>query len=459
MSDSTKSIFLLLPTGITVRNFLTTGVIDELILRNSIKIIIFTFSPIDFIQYRPENDKIIIKKLSKRRIFTLSNILHVILKRRFFKINETASTKILSKGPLFPKEHNYFIEYLLSQPFPKSRVIYGWLRRILGFLNGFPSHVKDNFDYYKPSLVISTHPIANNETEFLQCAKKLRVNTIGMIKSWDNLTTKGYLPVVTNHFIVWNEVMQKEMMRMHNIPKSMVTITGVPQFDSYSDCNNMVEKEDFFSNLGLNLDKKTILYFTSPASIAPEDPEILLKLHESFLIEKKDNVQIIVRLHPLDSIQRYEKINKNMEQNLSFQVPGGSLKGDANFRMQDPMFINELRDTLFYSDVTINTCSSTSLDAVAMDRPVINIAFDLQEKPYLRSCKRYYDFDHFQPILKTGATKLALSFKELTKLIIRYFENPELENKEREQLRSTMCYQIDGQSSKRIADSIMEQLD
>ena len=126
----------------------------------------------------------------------------------------------------------YFIEYLLSQPFPKSRFIYGWLRRILGFLNGFPSHVKEYFDYYKPSLVISTHPIANNETEFLQCAKKLGVNTIGMIKSWDNLTTKGYLPVVTNHFIVWNQVMQKEMMRMHNIPKSKVTITGVPQFDS-----------------------------------------------------------------------------------------------------------------------------------------------------------------------------------------------------------------------------------
>ena len=158
-------------------------------------------------------------------------------------------------------------------------------------------------------------------------------------------------------------------------------------------------------------------------------------------------------------MQRYTFIQQSIYDNITFQIPGRDLNGDGNYRMHDPMFINELRDTMFYSDVTINTCSSTSLDAVAMDRPVINIAFDLEKKDYLKSCKRYYDFEHFQPILKTCATKLASSFDELINLIFRYIKDPGLESEERKQLRNIMCYEVDGLSSKRIADAIFNNLE
>ena len=158
-------------------------------------------------------------------------------------------------------------------------------------------------------------------------------------------------------------------------------------------------------------------------------------------------------------MQRYKNIQKFALSNLVFQVPGGRIDGDANYRMQDPMFINELRDTLFHSDVVINTCSSISLDATAMNKPVINIGFDLEQKEYLFSIKRYYDFNHFKPVVETGATKLALCFNELIHFILRYLNNPELENEERAQLRHNMCYKVDGQSSKRIADTFIRQLD
>ena len=94
-----------------------------------------------------------------------------------------------------------------------------------------------------------------------------------------------------------------------------------------------------------------------------------------------------------------------------------------------------------------------------MNKPVINISFDLEPKEYLFSVKRYYDFNHFKPVVETGATKLALSFNELIHFIVRYFNNPELENEERAQLRNTMCFQVDGQSSKRIVDAFIRQLD
>ena len=54
-----KTIFFLLPNGITVRNFLNTGIIDALILKENIRLVIFTSSPSAFDKYRNKN--IIIK--------------------------------------------------------------------------------------------------------------------------------------------------------------------------------------------------------------------------------------------------------------------------------------------------------------------------------------------------------------------------------------------------------------
>ena len=72
-------------------------------------------------------------------------------------------------------------------------MIYKSLKWCVGRLCGVSSKIAKQFEYYKPCLVVSTHPTAMNEAEFLHCAKKLRLKTIGLIKSWDILTTKGYL--------------------------------------------------------------------------------------------------------------------------------------------------------------------------------------------------------------------------------------------------------------------------
>ena len=204
--------------------------------------------------------------------------------------------------------------------------------------------------------------------------------------------------------------------------------------------------------------KRLCFNATSPESIGPEDVEILRELAIVLSEKQEHNVQIIVRLHPIDSIKRYESLQELNLIKMVFQVPGAHLGEDANMRLMDPMFISELRDTLFHSDVTINTCSSTTLDAVAMNKPVVNIGFDLKPREYYKSCRRYYKFDHFQPILKSKATKIASSFDELINLILQYISRPNLEDKQRAELRKVMCYKVDGKSSKRITNALLEQL-
>ena len=451
-----KTIFFLLPNGITVRNFLNTGIIDELISKKNIRLVIFTSSPLAFDKYN-NNEKVIIKLFIKKRKISLSGLLNIILRRRFYKVNQTVSNKILSKGPLFPENHNKIIEYLLSQPFPKSKIIYNTLRLIVRKIKGFRPEILKVFKKYEPSLVISTHPISMDEYEYLSCANKLGIRTIGIIKSWDNLTTKGYIPVKLDHYLAWNEIIKNEIINIHHVQESQISVTGIPQFDLYFDKKNMIKRDIFFKKIMLDPNKRTIFFATSPSSIGPEDPDIIFEKMCFFKNNKIKNIQVIARLHPLDSIERYKKLKESKFPNLIFQIPGENFNSKVN-GIINPEFITELRDTLFYSDVTVNTCSTTSLDAVAMDKRVINIAFDLKPRKYYRSCRRYYDFDHFKPILNSGATKLASNFDEYVNLIFRYLKKSELEKKQRKNLRELMCYKVDGQSSLRIADAFLKQL-
>src|SRR3989344_714217 len=47
------------------------------------------------------------------------------------------------------------------------------------------------FARYRPDMLFATDMFHNDDTHFLAEAKKRGVRTIGMIRSWDNITTKG----------------------------------------------------------------------------------------------------------------------------------------------------------------------------------------------------------------------------------------------------------------------------
>ena len=118
-----------------------------------------------------------------------------------------------------------------------------------------------------------------------------------------------------------------------------------------------------------------------------------------------------------------------------------------------------LRDTLAFSDVVVNTASTISIDAISLDKPVVNIAFDLHEREYFRSVRQYFNRVHFQLVVKSGASKLAGSFDELVSHVRRYLANPELEPEQRACFAETMCHKVDGRSAERIASFLLQELD
>jgi CDP-glycerol glycerophosphotransferase (TagB/SpsB family) len=111
-------------------------------------------------------------------------------------------------------------------------------------------------------------------------------------------------------------------------------------------------------------------------------------------------------------------------------------------------------------DVLINMASTLTLDACCFDKPVIAVSFGvLQDERTGKDLSYFlYEADHFQDVLNTGAVDLVRSENDLFQSIDAYLTHPERKKEERKKLLEKMCYKVDGQSSKRIADEILSMI-
>jgi CDP-glycerol glycerophosphotransferase (TagB/SpsB family) len=339
---------------------------------------------------------------------------------------------------------------LLAYPFPRSIWLYKLIRKLERYSVKTPKKITDLFELYKPCAVISTRPNHLEDYFYLFHASKLMVPTLGVIKSWDNVTTKGYMPVRCDKCTVWNDSMARSLSILHNYLVNDVVVTGAPQFDIYAEEINIL-RSVFFDSIGLNTKKKTVLYATSPPSINSDDPEILRDLSQALF---EENIQIIARLHQMDDLERYVNISNP---NLVFQVSGsGMCSVNTDARLCSKEFLNELRDTIYFSDLVVNTFSTITLDAVALNRPVININFDFKKKKYSNSVTRFNSFVHYQQIFSTGAAIQAKSFNELLNLIKNMSTISKISERERDQIKEELCYRVDGNSTQRLVEVIVE---
>ena len=105
--------------------------------------------------------------------------------------------------------------------------------------------------------MISTHPTSVYEINYTSLAAKKRVPIFGIIKSFDNITSKGFMPVMPNYVSVWNKQMQEELIKIHSIKNKLIHISGAPQFDIYK--NFSPKNSVNFAKNGLSGKKKIVL--------------------------------------------------------------------------------------------------------------------------------------------------------------------------------------------------------
>jgi len=449
----TKTIFITSFHGLLSR-VLGGGVLGGLLKNKNVKIVIFC---LDFKKnyYEKEfgSDRVIIeiingKTLPPRALF---------FQKIAFKLLLTKTTKIQTYSDLVEKKK--YLQFVLRRvmSFLGSFKLTRELFRFIYFYFSKNDFFSEYFDKYKPDLIFSMDCKHMFDSQLILEAKKRKIKTIGMVRSWDNLTAKGVLRVIPDNLIVYNQIIKEEAVKYSDVDSDSIYVSGIPNYDMYTNEKRM-PRRDFLKKINVSDKRKIILFAPTGNHYSKTDSQIMEILDNS--IKKNlipNNTHIIVRFPPGDFVD-----TKNFQPGTNFSydfvVPDTKLDNikDNEMTLEKSLY---LADLIYYSDVVVAGPSTILVDAIALNKPSIAVGFDgFENKKYYESIKRLFDYSHMNKLLFTGAIKLAKNELELLKFINEYLNNPDLNKKERQDAINQQCFKLDGKSSQRISEFILSKI-
>lgn len=370
----------------------------------------------------------------------------------FFR--DLALAAIKTKSLRLMRQRGMGIERPLMQKLlffaPAIRPLIPFLYRLI-----MPAHsFHDLFLKYKPDLIFSTDVFSSNDCRLMREAVVHGVPTLGMIRSWDNLTTKGGFRVISERLVAHNEIASDEAAKFHGINPAIITKIGVPHYDRYLQ-GATVPRAEFLESLGLSTDGRYIVYAPIGDRIMKVGERVQQSTFDKDAIEALDKtlptgIALIVRLPPTDTVTVGRSL---FSPRVIFQEPGvrfgegvTAVRGSEMSRADDNLLLN----TLYHASLLINPFSSLCLDALVLDRPVVVPHFDFHPVSFVQSIKRLQEFEHFRPIMESPGVKVVNSAKELESAICDYLANSVLDHEARRFLAEKECFKLDGRSSERL---------
>lgn len=241
-----------------------------------------------------------------------------------------------------------------------------------------------------------THQRAIKAGPYFLAAKKLDIQTLTVIYSWDNLP-KARLALRADKYLVWSSLMKKQLELFYpDIKEHKILITGTPQFEFYADTKNIIPKDVFYNTYGLDPAKKIICFSGDDEHTSPNDPvyldDLATNISES---TKSSEYQIVFRRCPVDVSGRYNWVLKKFP-DLIIDMPPQWNFNSAIWTAVYPLFedVKLLVSLAYYADVVINLGSTMAFDFAMFNKPCIYIAYDPVKNPKT-SVKTIYGFEHF----------------------------------------------------------------
>lgn len=450
-----KTVFIILTRGMMVRNILRSGTLA--ILQKKYRVILFF----------PENEKTAFPEYLREELTSESTLIEIVLRVNHSRIYRLfcALTKYLTPSASFFVYLRIGNVRNLAQPawkqFLKGKffALIGsihWLKKLVRYVETrcFTTHEYAHyFETYQPSVVFGTSIVSSIDIDFMKEARSRGIATLGMTKGWD-LTTKMLYRFVPDRIAVLNEPMKQSIIDVQKIDGDRIDITGFPQFDAYTNPSLVIDRSTFLTSLGLD-PKRKVIFFGSEGVWAPNDPNIAETL--AMWINTPGmlpyDCSLIIRPHYTDiKNQTFEFLRAQPNVYVDDKLNRVDFFLDNWDPRQDEVI--HLANILKWSDMLVTVASTLTLDMVCFDKPIINVAYNALLHQGADVTVRLYEMDHYQWVLNTQGVSLVYSDQELLTAINQYFADPTIKHGEREVLRASLCYRVDGQSSLRLANAI-----
>jgi glycosyltransferase involved in cell wall biosynthesis len=222
----------------------------------------------------------------------------------------------------------------------------------------------------------------------------------------------------------------KELLtKMSVYPGNSVVVTGQPRYDFLDYADKIYSKEKFLKRYSINPNHKIILWATA---FHGQDDEGNIKDFKAVfkMIQSIKNTTLVIKPHPRDEKRHIKTIKHYLsDYKISAVVSPGS---------------SDTYEQLFFCDLMITRVSTTAMEAVALNKPVI--VLDLNYKSdiigYVEEgvALGVYKADDLKPTIE----KLLRDDSELAKNRERYIEK--------------YLYKIDGKATERVINLIEEMI-
>lgn len=460
----TKTILLPVYNGIIARNFFWTDVYGALSRDPNVRlIIVIPSSKLAYYRQTFTAPNVIFEPLDAVWESRFGQILSVLA----FNLLHTRTVRAKQRGIYVGKYGSYVkfalfrLFHLLLGPFRLPRRIIRWLDR---FVPPDP-RVAALLERYQPDLVVLPDVVFGVDRVFLRAARRRNIATLGMIRSWDNLTSKGVIQILPDTLLLHTTRLKAQAVRYADMPAERIIVTGPPSYDSFFRPIR-VTRDEFCARLGIDPSRRIVLFAPFYSSYTGSAVRMLRELDAAIADGRlPERVQILVRYRPAtpeippEEIPQRPYISVTRPCSRFFPISGRLMmaKGDWEFTAED---VDLLLHSLYFSDVVVTTVSTLTIDAAVFDKPVIGIRFDADPNtpPIHRSTTITTYHDHYRELEDERAVALVRSIDELIAALRMYLAHPEQDREGRARIVRQQIERTDGHSGMRVADEIRRAL-
>jgi len=308
----------------------------------------------------------------------------------------------------------------------------------------------------RPGLVFNaSHVHSRNATQAVEAAQWLGIPTATFIFSWDNLTSQGRIMLPYDYYLVWNEGLKKQLLEIYEwIKPENVFVTGTPQFDYHFQEKYYLNKEEYCDEIGADPNRPIVLYATGMANHMPGEPDIVEGIADILAeFPEDEKPQLVLRVYAKDLTGRFDELRQRRP-DIIFADPLWESAWLTPKYEDSYALINALR----HCSLGINVASTVSLELCMFDKPVINVGYNPPSvSEHELSYADYYEFDHYKPVVESGAVRVAWNINEMRELIKNSLNTPTQHKKQRRELITSMFGStLDGNSSGRVARAILQ---
>lgn len=280
----------------------------------------------------------------------------------------------------------------------------------------------DVLDTYDPDLIIAPSLMADSFTIDMTYTSNLRKKkSLILINSWDNLISKGVIPIHPSYLGVWGKQAMKQALEVQNIPENIIKILGVPRFEQYGKI--VYDAELIFKNNSISIDKKIILY---ACTSLPFDDISALKLIDQEISNnpKMKDYVILFRPHP-EMMWRMDERNIQEEGFDNVYLDNQLVDFyNSRFKSSDKSFISSINNTdLSYYPALLDSivamvCPATTLalEGLINGKPCLMICYNDGKNFYL-SPDQLAKYENVQEVLSLEGVLPCFSENDLIPLL------------------------------------------